>query len=45
LNSEEFREAVSALIALQVLIDEGHQNNESEEFLEELIKQRDALRY
>lgn len=44
LNSSEFREAVSALQALQQLVDEGHENNLDKNILDQLTKQRDALR-
>lgn len=45
LNSSEFREAVSALQALQQLVDEGHENNNLEKsVLNQLTQQRDALR-
>ena len=45
INSSEFREAVSALQALQQLVDEGHENNLDRNVLNQLIQQRDALRY
>lgn len=43
-NSAEFKEAVSALQALQQLVDEGHENNVDKSILSQLIQQRDALR-
>ena len=45
LNSSEFREAVSALQALQQLVDEGQENNLDKSVLNQLIQQRDALRF
>src|SRR5699024_7660607 len=45
INSSEFREAVSALQALQQLVDEGHEKNLDRNVLNQLIQQRDALRY
>ncbi|KAH9391480.1 5'-nucleotidase domain-containing protein 3 [Tyrophagus putrescentiae] len=47
LNSSEFREAVSALQALQQLVDEGHENpnNLERSVLNQLTQQRDALRF
>ncbi|KAF7495408.1 5'-nucleotidase domain-containing protein 3 [Sarcoptes scabiei] len=44
-NSAEFKEAVSALQALQQLVDEGHENNVDKSILSQLIQQRDALRF
>lgn len=44
-NSPEFKEAVSALQALQQLVDEGNENNLDEAILNQLIQQRDALRF
>lgn len=44
-NSSEFKEAVSALQALQQLVDEGNENNVDKSILNQLIQQRDALRY
>nr|XP_027201154.1 5'-nucleotidase domain-containing protein 3-like [Dermatophagoides pteronyssinus] len=44
-NSPEFKEAVSALQALQQLVDEGNENNVDEAILNQLIQQRDALRF
>lgn len=44
-SSSEFREAVSALQALQQLVDEGTENNLDPSILNQLIQQRDALRF
>ncbi|XP_054152989.1 5'-nucleotidase domain-containing protein 3-like [Oppia nitens] len=42
-NTQEFRETVSTLQALQLLIDESHKTNDSI-LLDELIQQRDIMR-
>ena len=43
-NSEEFREAVSALQALQLLIDGSHKSKDNH-LLNQFMVQRDTLRY